>query len=61
VTALRVVKTFKATCERCQYVWKTDDPPKRCPHCKSAYWRTKPGQLPMGRPPVGTRGKARRK
>ena len=60
MTALRVVKALKLKCERCDYESLVSAPPKRCPKCKSPYWNIPRGKLRRGRPPVGTRGKARR-
>jgi len=40
-------------CLRCGAEWvrRTDDLPKRCAKCKTPYWHTAVGELPMGRKP----------
>lgn len=48
-----IPKTMVGKCLRCGHEWikRTAGRPARCPGCKTPYWDTKPGELPMGRPP----------
>lgn len=50
---MTIPASMRYHCERCGCDWvrRTEDKPLRCAKCRSPYWETPRGKLPMGRPP----------
>ena len=63
LTEVAIPASMMCRCLRCGHEWlkRMEGRPKRCPKCISPYWDTKPGELPIGRPPKKQLAKPKRK
>jgi hypothetical protein len=56
---MAIPKSMICNCLRCGHQWVKNvaGRPKLCPKCRSKYWTTRPGELPIGRPPKAAKAK----